>query len=101
MYPRGDAELSSSNLIFNFFYKFQKTQNLEKFWKQILKTKIFIPRELGNNQIRELPPGVFNNNTELIKLYVIDFLGSSYDSLWCAKRLVSLLTKCDQEGPDA
>ena len=37
MYPRGDAELSSSNPIFNFFYKFQKTQNLEKFWKQIFK----------------------------------------------------------------
>ena len=30
-------------------------------------------RELGNNQIEELPTGVFNNNTELIKLCVIDF----------------------------
>ena len=58
-------------------------------------------RELGNNQIKELPPGVFNNNTELIKLCVIDFLGSCHDSLWCAKILVSLLTKCDQEGPEA
>ena len=39
------------------------------------------PRELGNNQIEELPHGVFNNNTELIKLYVVDFLGSCNDSL--------------------
>ena len=31
MYPRGDAVLSSSNPIFNFFYKFQKTQNLKNF----------------------------------------------------------------------
>ena len=31
---------------------------------------ISFPRELGNNQIKELPPGVFNNNTELISLYV-------------------------------
>ena len=42
---------------------------------------ISFPRELGNNQIEELPPGVFNHNTELIKLYVIDFLGSCNDSL--------------------
>ena len=41
MYPRGDAELSSSNPIFNFFYKFKKKkQNLEKFWKQIFKIKL-------------------------------------------------------------
>ena len=33
----------------------------------------FFLRELGNNQIKELPTGVFNNNTELIKLCVIVF----------------------------
>ena len=62
---------------------------------------ISFPRELGNNQIKELPPGVFNNNTELTELYVIDFPGSCDDSLWCAKSLFSLLTKCDQEGSEA
>ena len=46
-----------------------------------IKQGISSLRELGNNQIKELPPGVFNNNTELTKLYVIDFLESSYDSL--------------------
>ena len=61
----------------------------------------FLIRELGNNQIKELPPGVFNNNTELTVLYVIDFPGSCDDSLWCAKSLFSLLTKCDQEGSEA
>ena len=35
----------------------------------------------GNNQIKELPPGVFNNNTELTELYVIEFPGSCDDSL--------------------
>ena len=60
-----------------------------------------IIRELGNNQIKELPPGVFNNNTKLTELYEIDFPGSCDDSLWCAKSLISLLTKCDQEGPEA
>ena len=34
MYPRGDAELSSSNPIFNFFYKFKKKTESRK----ILKT---------------------------------------------------------------
>ena len=62
---------------------------------------MFFLRELGNNQIKELPPGVFNNNTELIKLCVIDFPGSCDDSLWCAKSFISLSTKCDQEGPEA
>ena len=28
----------------------------------------YLLRGLGNNQIKELPPGVFNNNNELIKL---------------------------------
>ena len=60
-----------------------------------------IIRELGNNQIKELPPGVFNNNTEFTVLYVIDFPGSCDDSLWCAKSFISLSTKCDQEGPEA
>ena len=44
--------------------------------KMTLLTEIreyFFLRELGNNQIKELPTGVFNNNTELIKLCVIDF----------------------------
>ena len=30
MYPRGDAELSSSNPIFNFFYKFKKKNRISK-----------------------------------------------------------------------
>ena len=42
-----------------------------------------------------------SENYKLTALYVIDFLGSSYDSLWWAKILVSLLAKCDQEGAEA
>ena len=61
----------------------------------------FLIRELGNNQIKELPPGVFNNNTKLTELYVIDFPGSCDDSFWCAKSLIFLLIKCDQEGSEA
>ena len=30
-------------------------------------------RELSDNQIKDLPPGVFSNNTELISLYVTCF----------------------------
>ena len=41
----------------------------------------FFLRELGNNQIKELPPGVFNNNTELTELHVIEFPGSCDVSL--------------------
>ena len=61
----------------------------------------FFLRELGNNQIKELPPGVFNNNTELTVLYVIDFSVSCDDSLWFAKSFISSSTECDQEGPEA
>ena len=30
--------------------------------------EIFSRRDLGDNQIKELPPGVFNNNSKLIRL---------------------------------
>ena len=34
----------------------------------LIKVRISFLRDLDNNQIKELPPGVFNNNTELISL---------------------------------
>ena len=38
----------------------------KRLWIQIQKKSSY--RDLGNNQIEELPPGVFNKNTELTKL---------------------------------
>ena len=38
----------------------------KRLWIQIQKKSSY--RDLGNNQIEELPPGVFNKNTELTEL---------------------------------
>ena len=51
----------------------KKKYNLKNLQKQQFlnwNQGISFLEELGNNQIKELPPRVFNNNTELIKLYV-------------------------------
>ena len=38
----------------------------KRLWIQIQKKSSY--RDLGNNQIEELPPGVFNKNNELTEL---------------------------------